>query len=248
MIVKRIVQESTIDYRKKFGPVIFTSGCNFRCKFCHNPELVVNKELDEGEIDDIYNKLHELKIKTEAGWYNGVCITGGEPTIHSNLPDFASKFKMLGLSVKIDTNGSNPEMLKKLIDGKAVDYIAMDIKTSKELYNNLIGVNFDLSKIEKSIKILGESGIQFEFRTTFSPIIKERVRWMSEEEIEDMARWVKSLTSKGKWILQSFVSRDKLVEDNYCKEKLDLSFHETPKLELEKARVIIEKYFPCEII
>jgi pyruvate formate lyase activating enzyme len=245
-MISKIIPESAIDYRGKYGPVIFMQGCNFKCGFCHNPEMTTMG--GEESIDEIMQEIAKIKIRVDAGWYNGVCITGGEPTLHKNLPELISKLRAIGLSIKLDTNGSNPEMLKKLVEDRLVDYIAMDIKSSKELYNLFCGVRVDTNKIEESIKLLAESDIKFEFRTTFAPINGER--FMNLEEVEEMAKWVSGLIGKkARWIIQPFISREKgeVLDDKYSKEVLKLEMHETPRELLQSYKEIIGKYFDAEI-
>jgi len=252
MLIAKIIPESSIDYRKKFGPVIFTSGCNLKCGFCHNPELIKQEEFDKRKMQEQISEIKNIKDKTEAGWYNGICITGGEPTLHKKLPEFIFKLKSLGLSVKLDTNGSNPEMVKKLIENNLIDYLALDIKATPKLYNLVTGVKFNMKKLEKTVKILSESKINFEFRTTLIPVIEKKVRWFTENEIENIANWISNLTKNKRnlWVLQKFVSRDKgeILDDSYSKESLPLEFHETPENTLLRTHKIISKKFNCEIV
>ena len=163
MVILGLQKTTLLDYPGKVASTIFTAGCNFRCPYCHNSELVIppadaiaysNKELFE-----------HLAAKKKI--LDGVCITGGEPTIHKDLPDFIKQIKDLGLLVKLDSNGTNPDMLDSLIANHLVDYIAMDIKNSKAKYNEIACMkNFDLSPIEQSVEILKENNIDYEFRTT----------------------------------------------------------------------------------
>ena len=129
-------QETTIDYPGKMGEILFLKDCNFKCGFCHNPELI-NKNQNEINQDAL---LKNIKSKVNSGWYNGIIISGGEPTIYSDLPDFIKILKDMNLSVKLDTNGSNPQMLKKLLEEKLIDYIAMDIKSPRHMYANIVNV------------------------------------------------------------------------------------------------------------
>ena len=142
-------EETSIDYPGKFGQILFTSGCNFRCGFCHNPELITG----ENNQIDLDSLLKDLKARVKGGWYQAVCISGGEPTLQKDLPEFVKKLKELGILVKIDSNGSNPEMLQILLEQGNVDYVAMDIKSPREKYISVIGVDTDLKKIDKSIDI-----------------------------------------------------------------------------------------------
>lgn len=157
-------KSSLIDYPGKISAVVFTQGCNFRCPYCHNPELINGKwKIENG-------KCHEKAVleflKKRIGKLDGVVITGGEPTLHENLPEFIKQIKDLGFAVKLDTNGTNPEMLKQLIDEKLIDYVAMDIKAPMDKYFDIVCVKVDTDKILTSIEILKNSNVKYEFRTT----------------------------------------------------------------------------------
>ncbi len=156
------LQKLTIlDFPSKVACIVFTAGCSFRCPFCHNASLV-KCEGDVVQEDEIFSYL-----KKRQGILDGVVITGGEPTIHPDLLEFIQKIKELGYSVKLDTNGYHPEALKKILDAGVLDYVAMDIKNSKDKYSLITGVpNVDLSRIEKSIELIKSSGVAYEFRTT----------------------------------------------------------------------------------
>lgn len=168
VIIKDVLDSSFIDYPKKISMVIFTAGCNFRCSYCHNPELV------EPELPFMAEDKALKKIEAKKEWIDGVVITGGEPTLHADLPDFIKKLKAMGLMIKLDTNGSNPEMLKKLIDEGLIDYVAMDIKASLEEYKKTTCTSFDYNLIKKSIELIKTSNIEYEFRTTIVPkLLKE---------------------------------------------------------------------------
>lgn len=189
-------QKTTLlDYPGKIACTVFVTGCNFRCPFCQNPELVLEAEtlptIPEEEI---------LKfLKRRRGLLEGVVITGGEPTLYPDLPKFAKKVKDLGFLVKLDTNGTNPEMLKDLFEWDLVDYVAMDIKGPIEEYEKYIGQTQILnlkSKIKKSIGILLKGGIEFEFRTTVVPTLH------TEEDLIEMAKEFDQLPIK--WYLQGF--------------------------------------------
>lgn len=172
MTIGGFVKQSFIDWGGKTTAVVFTKGCNFRCGYCHNPSLVlpqlINKTPDIA-VDNVFDYL-----KTRKNWIDGVVVTGGEPTIHSDLPDFLQKTKELGYLVKLDTNGTNPTMLERLLQSKLIDYVAMDIKTVPvaKLYSEIIGIkNIQpiMENILKSVRILKESKIDVEFRTTKIP-------------------------------------------------------------------------------
>lgn len=256
MKVERIIPESSIDFPGNFGPVFFVHGCNFRCGFCHNPELI-KKSPDKDAEKKLDEFLKSIKNKIDSNWYTGVCISGGEPTLYSDLPDFLKELKKLGLKVKLDTNGSNPEILKKLIDEKIIDYIAMDIKGCPEIYNRVTGVEVDLKKIEKSMALISNLPEEkYEFRTTFVPIEHSgKFRWMSDEEIRKMAEWVFKICGEKNclWRIQAFISRSEneggVLDKEFNKESLKKEMHETPKKELERAEKIIKTYFPnCKIV
>jgi len=244
MIISSIIQEGAIDYPGKYGPTIFLGGCNFRCGFCHNPSLMGDFEAKVNEEE----LLKKLKSKSRAGWYNGVCISGGEPTLQNDLPEFARKLKDLGLSVKIDTNGSNPKMLENLLG--IVDYVAMDIKGPREKYSEISGVDVNLAYIEKSIETIMRFP-NYEFRTTITPIIENKPRWITPEEAEKMAKWIVNLTSSNghKYYLQKFIARDKneMLHEKFSKENLPEDFKETPDTVLNSLMSSARKYLPkCE--
>ncbi|MBN1923880.1 MAG: anaerobic ribonucleoside-triphosphate reductase activating protein [Nanoarchaeota archaeon] len=163
VIVKGIIESSFIDYPGKISLVVFTAGCNFHCHYCHNPELV-NPEPPFMAEDKVFKLIDNKKE-----WIDGVVITGGEPTLHQDLPLFIKKIKERGLLVKLDTNGSNPEMIKELTDSKIVDYLAMDVKAPLEKYESVTQIKVKTEDLKKSIQLIKESGIDYEFRTTILP-------------------------------------------------------------------------------
>lgn len=187
-----------IDYPGRLACTVFLIGCDFSCGYCYNPELVLPNQIKKQlhpriSKKDFFNFLKERKKLLE-----GICLTGGEPTIHKELPDFIKKIKKLGYLVKLDTNGSNSQMLKKLINDKLVDYIALDIKAPKEKYGKVVGKKVNIKNIEKSIKILKDSNpskIDFEFRTTVVPTLLEK------EDIIKITHWIKPAK---KYYLQNF--------------------------------------------
>jgi pyruvate formate lyase activating enzyme len=182
MDIYGLVKSSLIDYPGKVCAIVFTGGCNFRCNFCYSGELVLPEKINtQPKIDQEYldNFLKERK-----GLIDAIVICGGEPTLHNDLPDFIKKLKSYGYLVKLDTNGTNPEMLKNLIAGKLLDYVAMDIKGPKEKYNKICGVDFDIKKIEESVDILKNSDIGFEFRTTVAP------RDLEKSDFPIIANWI----------------------------------------------------------
>ncbi len=164
---------SLLDYPKKLCATIWTVGCNFRCGYCHNANLVLPEKIQK--LDEIPEHLIFSYLIKRRSFLDGVVITGGEPTLHNDLPDFLKKIKNLGYLVKLDTNGSNPSLLRVLIQDKLVDYIAMDVKAPIEMrsYTAVCGVNISnlVDVIDESITIISHSSIDYEFRTTLVPTL-----------------------------------------------------------------------------
>jgi pyruvate formate lyase activating enzyme len=172
MKIGGFVKQSFIDYPGKMAAVVFTSGCNFRCGYCHNPQLVL-PELIQNTAQTDEQEVFEF-LTRRLNWLDAVVVTGGEPTLHSDLPDFLRKLKNLGFLIKLDTNGSDSEMLQHVIDRKLVDYVAMDIKTllKEDAYAEITGISSSsvFAEILKSISVLKKSTINVEFRTTWLPL------------------------------------------------------------------------------
>lgn len=162
MIIGGLQKVSLIDYPGEVSSVIFTRGCNMRCIYCHNAHLVLPEHYAAPmDKEDILSFLYSRKHKIKA-----VVISGGEPTLHRDLPEFIESIKQLGYKIKLDTNGTNPDMLKNLLDKNMLDFVAMDIKAPLEKYPSICGIEVDLRAVVKSIEIIKESGIKYEFRTT----------------------------------------------------------------------------------
>lgn len=190
-----------LDYPERVACTIFTGGCNFRCPFCHNASLVTHIEPElRIESEEIFSYLNKRK-----GLLDGVCISGGEPLLQSDIAEFIQKIKEMGYSVKLDTNGTDPQKLKMLIDEGLVDYVAMDIKNSKEKYALTAGVDVDISAIEQSVDLLKQNRVEWEFRTTL-------VRELHDlQDISSMAQWLVGTTS---WYLQSFIDSGDIIGKN----------------------------------
>lgn len=163
MNIGGFLKQSFVDFPENICAVIFTNGCNFDCWYCHNRGLLSMQNKSKYELDDILEFL-----KSRRGFLDGVVISGGEPTLQPDLEQVIDKIKALDLKVKLDTNGSNPEILQRLLP--KLDYVAMDIKNSLENYHK-ISPRVDTEKIKKSVEILKNSDIKYEFRTTYSPDI-----------------------------------------------------------------------------
>ena len=182
-----------LDYPGKVACTLFTRGCNFRCPFCHNAALVTRAEEQR-----MYDNAEILAfLKKRIGVLDGVAITGGEPTLMSGLYGFINEVKNMGYAVKLDSNGTRPDVLRKLIDDGLIDYVAMDIKNSREKYAYTCGLpeNFDLSKIDESIALLMEGKVDFEFRTTVAMPFHE------ESDFVKIGEW---LRGDEKFFLQQF--------------------------------------------
>jgi len=181
MHIGGLEKNSLIDYPGKLSSVIFFSGCNFDCPYCHNPDLAKNCKPRTADLN-CEKICHFLELRR--GFLDGVVISGGEPTLQNDLAYLCARIKQLGYPVKLDTNGSRPCALKHLIEENLVDYIAMDLKTDPQLYATYITRNRDTDPIFSSIQIIMNSGIDYEFRTTcVKPII-------THEAIENIARLI----------------------------------------------------------
>ena len=181
MKIGGFIKTTLSDWDGKVACLIFTPGCNFSCPFCHNPELA------KGNADPV-DKAEVLEyIRENSDFLNGVVISGGEPTLQNGLYAFLKEIKKLGLGVKLDTNGSRPEILDDLIGAKMIDYVAMDVKAplDKKRYDCVSGADVDLDKIKESIRIIKESGADYEFRTTAYPDA------VSVEDVVEIARYLK---------------------------------------------------------
>lgn len=188
---------TVLDYPGKVACTVFTHGCNLRCPFCHNARLVVRDEdlIGENEILSYLNK--------RRGILDGVCISGGEPTLQSDLFDFVKKVKDLGMLIKLDTNGTCPDKLQYAIDNGLVDYVAMDIKNCREEYAKTCGLSeMDISKIEKSVEILMQGGVDYEFRTTVTKELH------TPDDFAKIGQWIKDAK---RYYIQSFVDSGDII-------------------------------------
>ncbi len=203
------VQPTTLaDYPERIAAVVYVVGCNFRCPFCHNRELVLPEELGTKTVpnDDVLSFLDERKK-----YLDGIVITGGEPTIQTELALFIKQVRQIGLSVKLDTNGSMPDVIDSLLSHGQVDYVAMDIKAPPDRYSELAGVSVDIDAITRSVEVISNNACSHEFRTTVAPTLVE-------EDILNMIPLIKGAT---KYYLQQFVVPEgkSLIDPAY--EKMD---------------------------
>lgn len=214
---------SLVEWPGKMSAIIFTGGCNFRCPFCHNPELVSDLEkvpiYPLKEVEDFLNK--------KMGWIDAIIVTGGEPTIHKDLPELFLKIKEKNYLSGIATNGTNPEMLKELIEKKLLDKIAMDIKSSESKYALATGrSDLDFKKIKESIQIIKDSNLFYDFKLTLAPEI------VTKEDLEDIG---KNIEGAEKLTLQQF--RPLKTLDKTWQNKLPYSLEQ-----IKEMKEILEKY------
>ena len=228
-----------LDYPGHLACTVFTGACNFRCPYCHNAPLVLAPNscpiITEEEFFDF--------LSSRKGKLDGVCITGGEPTLQTDLQEFITKIKERGFLVKLDTNGYQPELLKQLLDAKLLDMVAMDIKNCKERYAFTSGIpesSFDLTRIEKSITYLLQSGIPHEFRTT---VVKEL---HSPEQMQAIGVWLSDIAVKtintdtfsSPYYLQNFKDSGNLVGGE------NTDFHSMEEIVLESYISLLKSYIP----
>lgn len=219
-----------IDYPGRLAATVFLTGCNFRCPFCYASELVLPEKIKKQpkiSEKEFFNFLKERKELIDA-----VVLCGGEPTISKELEPLIKKIKKMGFLVKLDTNGSDPKLLKTLIDQKLIDYVAMDIKGPKEKYGKFTDKKIDIKKIQNSIDILKEGKVDYEFRSTIVPTLHEK------EDVIEMARWIRGAK---RYYLQNF-RPEKTIDPKFEKIK---PYPESFLLEIQK---IITPFFEtCEV-
>lgn len=221
--IKGLQKTSLIDYVPNTSCVVFIGGCNFRCGYCHNHDLVLNFKdiptLSEKEICDF--------VESRKKWLDAVVITGGEPTMYPELIDLVREIKKLGMKVKLDTNGTNPKLLWDMLEEKLLDYIAMDIKAPLHKYENIAMRTVDTDKIKESIELIKNAGIDYEFRTTIMPSMLKK---------DDMLRIAELLEGTKRYAIQQYRESggilDKALEGSDCYSKE----------ELEEIKEMMEKY------
>lgn len=227
MNIQGLQKLTLLDYPGKMACTIFTAGCNLRCPFCHNSRLVINpvnqSEYSEEEIFSF--------LKKRSGILDGVAITGGEPLLQNDIEDFIIKIKNLGYSVKLDTNGTFPEKLRSLVEKGLVDYVAMDVKNSPELYAETVGISgYDITKIKESISFLLEGKVDYEFRTT---VVREFHSVFGMNGLGEMIKGAK------RHFLQGFIDSGELI---------GFGMSAVPKEEMERMKKIMLQYVDeCEI-
>lgn len=200
MKVTGIQKLTLLDYPGVVACTVFTAGCNFRCPFCHNAMLVLPEQIDDECLtdDEVFGFL-----KKRRGVLDGVAVTGGEPLLHADMPEFLARVKELGYKIKLDTNGSNPEFLSEIVKNKLVDRVAMDIKNAPEEYARTIGLkSFDIAPVERSKEMLLRGDIDYEFRTTVVKGIH------TKESLIGAAKWIEGAKE---YYLQQFKDSGNLI-------------------------------------
>ncbi len=177
MLISAVQPLTLIDFPGNIACTVFTLGCNFRCHYCYNSEFVLPEKIKNLQAslikeDTLWNFLHD-----RSHLLDGVCVTGGEPTIHKDLPQFLEKIKARGFQVKLDTNGSNPEMLRAVVEQGLVNYVAMDIKAHPSSYTDIIAVDGYANKVDQSKRLLEKGDVAYEFRTTRIPSYHSKEKW-----------------------------------------------------------------------
>ncbi len=202
--IRGVLRTSMLDFPGKLSCVVFTNTCNFRCPFCYNPELALGKPSEpQVPVSEFFSFLESRK-----DWLQGVAITGGEPTLHKGLSDFCRKIKELGFDVKLDSNGFSPEILENLFSQNLVDYIAMDIKSSRENYEKAAGISLDTDIIERSISLIKEKAPDYEFRTTVIP------GFVGEKELLSIGNWLSDSGTAKRFFLQQFKSDSRMIDSS----------------------------------
>ncbi|MDP1833790.1 MAG: anaerobic ribonucleoside-triphosphate reductase activating protein [Candidatus Moranbacteria bacterium] len=224
MILGGFQKLTLLDYPGKIAATVFTVGCSFRCPFCHNPELVDLRLVHNEESEKEFFKF----LAKRKGKLEGVCVTGGEPTIQPDIIGFIKKIKKLGFMVKLDSNGTRPDVLKKLFDQKLLDYVAMDIKNHLEKYAETTATKVDKDRIRLSVNLIMHSGIPYEFRTTVVPGLH------TEEDFDEIAKWISGAQA---YYLQEYREEQKILDPGLKKKT------KGRKIDLEKIRKKIGKNF-----
>lgn len=203
MKIAGLQKMTLLDYPGKVACTVFFAGCNFRCPFCHNGELL------DGTAEPVMDEQELLTfLSKRKGLLDAVCISGGEPTLQPELASLLEKIKAMGFLTKLDTNGSRPDVLKDLVSRGLLDYVAMDIKNSPDCYDETAGVSVHFGPLEESIRFLTGEHVDYEFRTTVAAQLH------SSRAVEQMGRWVSSLAENKKirrWFVQPFADRDTVL-------------------------------------
>ncbi len=226
MKISGLVKLTLLDYPDKVAATVFTSGCNLRCPFCHNASLVIRA----ADAETISQEDVLAFLSKRAKVLEGVCVSGGEPLLQNDLEKFLEKVKTIGYSVKLDTNGTFPDKLEHIVNSKLVDYVAMDVKNSKSLYNATCGCITDIDAVSKSVEFLKSGAVPYEFRTTVTGTFH------SERGMTEMGEWLKGAE---KLYLQQFTDSGDLIDSSVCGADVQT---------LKKYRDILSAYVGCVAI
>ncbi len=233
MLISGLNKTTLLDYPGRVAATVFTGGCNFRCPFCHNGGLVLSPLTQEHYTEEDILAF----LKKRKNILSGVCITGGEPTIQQDLPDFIRKIRELGLSVKLDTNGSHPHMLEELIGKKQIDYVAMDIKNAPGKYQATTGLmgertiaetsgnTFPVKAVQQSVELLKNANIPYEFRTT---VVKE---FHTLQDLQEICVWIAGSPA---YYLQQFEDSGQLIAEMDASVEKGMMFHAYKEAEIKK--------------
>ncbi len=232
MVIAGLQKMTLLDYPGKVACTVFLQGCNFRCPFCHNSDLLGGNAPDTLTVEDLLAFLHKRK-----GLLDAVCITGGEPTLQPDLPELIRAIKDLGYAVKLDTNGSRPAVLKALAAENLLDYVAMDVKNAPARYAETVGVpSFDLTPVEESLAFLLGGSLPYELRTTVVSELHD------EQDFEEIGNWLCRLCptqQAPRFFLQSFVDRDSVLQSG---------LHAPSEAKLQAFRDRIAPFVACAAI
>lgn len=226
MLIGGVQELTTLDFPGRLAAVVFTLSCNFRCGYCHNPQFVDEEQIKGMAKGRIPEEVFFKFLEKRKGRLEGVCISGGEPALQPDIVEFALKIKQAGFLVKLDTNGTKSSVLKRMIAEKAVDFFAMDIKTSLPRYKEIIKTDFSMEEIEKSKEIIQNSGLPYEFRTT---AVKGK---HTKEIFEEIGEWLKGTEA---YFIQNFRNKKTLAEE-YKREEGFSGY------ELAEFKLLMEKY------
>ncbi|MGE3279134.1 MAG: anaerobic ribonucleoside-triphosphate reductase activating protein [Candidatus Altimarinota bacterium] len=222
MIIAGLQKLTLLDYPGKIAAIVFTQGCNFACGYCHNPTMIP-------VIDEQKPELHQKNIlkffRSRRGLLDGIVVSGGEPTLQKGLLDFLEKVKEMDFLIKLDTNGSNPEKLRQVIKRGLVDYLALDVKATKQKYRDLVK-NDAANKVLETISLIKNSGVDYEFRSTILPHCHD------EQDIREMGEMIKGCK---RWYLQSFRATKTLLRSFQQQQSFTT-------YELQHLQVVAEQY------
>jgi len=211
MVIGGVQWTTLLDYPGQVAATLFTAGCNLRCPFCHNPELVIPDLVSDGSrgLDESFF----AELEERRGFLDAVVISGGEPTLQNDLLQILKRIKELGYLIKLDTNGTRPDLIQRALESGWVDYVAMDIKAPPHTYDRMSGVSVDIAMIERSIVTIRQEAPQYEFRTTAGP-------GLSADDLLKIGQWLEG--ARAYWLQTFQIPVDKALVDEGCRERTAL--------------------------